>query len=419
MGFPYNFSLMKNAPKYGLLLLILLGFSMPSLAVIIAGGNGAANTTAPADDPGWGNVGSIRAGNPGKAGSRAGAVYLGDKWFITGDHVYELDGPTGVVVGAVSYTVDSNSWTRLQNTKNPYKGSDADLILFQVEERPSLPSLRIRSSAISSGANVTMIGNGYDRQSNMVYWDASWDLTDEISGVYSGYLWNTSSKILRWGTNQVSSVNSWITTAYGSVRSFKTTFDGVAGGNECQASLYDSGGGVFYKNGMDWELAGIMLYVDQPAGGAAVYGTDAYMADISDFYAQITNQIVNFDSDIDGLPDWWESEHTNSATAMSASADSDGDGFTNLEEWYSDSNPTNDTLFFDNTGTLTLTNQTFSFTGSTNRQYQVFYTTNDLADAGLTWTAHSSPIWGSGAGTEIIVTNTEDTVFYRIWVTLP
>ena len=162
----------------------------------------------------------------------------------------------------------------------------------------------------------------------------------------------------------------------------------------------------------------VVGYSGQP-GSTAVYGNKTYMADISYYRDQITNQIMNFDSDIDGLPDWWESQYTNSATGMIASSDLDGDGFSNLDEWYSDSNPTNDTLFFDNTGTLTLTNQTFSFTGSTNRQYQVFYTTNDLADSGLTWIAHGSPVFGTGSNTTIAVTNTEDTVFYRVWVTLP
>lgn len=389
-------------------------------AVLISGGNGEANTTAPADDPGWGNVGSIRAGNPGKAGSRAGAVYLGDKWFITAEHVYELDGPTGVVVGVTCYTVDSNSWIRLKNTKNPHRGTDTDLTLFQVEEHPSLPSLRIRSSAMVSGANVMMIGNGHDRQTDMVYWDATWHLTNAISGVYSGYLWNTSSKILRWGTNAVSSVNSWLDYGYGDVRSFKTTFDATGGSNECQAALYDSGGGVFYKNGSDWELAGIMLIVDQPAGSAAVYGTDSYMADISDFRAQITNTLVNFDSDIDGLPDWWESTYTNSPTAMSAAADSDGDGFSNLQEWIADTNPTNPASFYENTSVFTLTNQTFTFNGSTGRYYQVFYTTNDLAATNLTWVAaHTNLVWGTGTNSSITVTNSDDTAFYRLWVSLP
>ena len=389
-------------------------------AVIISGGNGAVNTTAPSDDPGWSNVGSIRAGNGGS--SRAGAVYLGDKWFVTANHIYALDNPTGVVVGASCYTVDSNSWTRLQNTQFPNAGTDTDLMLFQVKERPVLPSLRIRSSQISFGANVIMIGNGYDRQSDLVYWNSSWLVTNATSGVYSGYLWNTSSAILRWGTNRVSASaqNNWLNYGYGNVRAFQTTFDGNRGSNECQAAQYDSGGGAFYKNSGNWELAGIMLSVDQPAGNAAVYGYDSYMADISDFRSQITNLMVNFDSDVDGLPDWWEKKYTNSATSMVATNDSDSDHFSNLQEYTADTNPTNAASFFEMSGFLASTNQTVYFTGSTARQYQVFHTTNDLAVTNLVWiAANTNKVWGTGTNSSITVTITADKAFYRLRVTLP
>ncbi len=403
---------MKNTLKHGFLLLALAAFCLPASAVIIAGGDGSGNTTAPVDDPGFNKVGRIKASN----GAVSTVTYLGDKWFITAYHVKHYDNPTGVVVNGSSYAIDSSSWTRLTNTT-----SDTDMILFQIKTQPDILPLRIRSSKIPSSADVVMIGDGRNRASNLTYWDGSWQVTNAISGVYSGYMWAAGST-MRWGENIVSSRDAF-DDGFGIQYGFQTTFNSGVGSNECQAATFDSGGGIFYKNGSNWELAGITLTITenpgQPVRTRAAYDNKTYMADISYYRSQITNYIENFDTDIDGLPDWWESQHTNSATAMSASSDSDSDGFTNLEEWHSDTNPTNDALFFDNTGVLTSTNQTFSFTGSTNRQYQVFYTTNDLADAGLTWTAHSSPIWGSGAGTEIIVTNTEDTVFYRVWVTLP
>jgi len=407
------------------ILISLLLVAGSALAVLISGGNGAANTTAPADDPGWSNVGSIRAGNPGKSASRAGAVYLGDKWFITAEHVHDMDGPTGVVVGAVCYTVDSNSWTRLKNTRGSHKNTNTDLTLFQVKERPDMSPLRIRVSPITSSANVVMMGNGYDRQNDLVYWDALWHPTNATSGVYSGYLWNDSSKILRWGTNQVSQTGSWFPDyyGYGYVWAFQTTFDATGGSNECQAALYDSGGGVFYKNGSDWELAGIILYTDQPNTNypsSAVYGYDTYMADISEVRAQITNTLVNFDSDIDGLPDWWEKTYANNVTSMIASANSDSDGFTNYQEYLANTNPTNSASFFAIDSFVALADQTVAFIGSTARQYQVYYTTNDLAATNLAWNAaHTNLVWGTGTNSSITVTNTEDTVFYRLRVTLP
>jgi hypothetical protein len=225
---------------------------------------------------------------------------------------------------------------------------------------------------------------------------------------------------MRWGQNTVRFRGSF-DFGFGSQEGFQTTFDAGGGSNECQGIRYDSGGGVFYKNVSDWELAGIMQYTSPgPPASAAVYGTNTYMADISYYRAQITNKIVNFDSDIDGLPDWWETRYSGSATAMSASADGDSDGFSNLKEWEADTVPTNGLSFFQNTGELTLDNQTFYFNGSTARQYQVFYTTNDLAAANLTWiAAHTNKVWGAGTNSLITLTNAYDLAFYRLWVTLP
>jgi hypothetical protein len=394
----------------------------PAAAVIISGGDGSGNTTAPTDDPGFNKVGRIRASN----GADSSVTYLGDKWFITAHHVKYFDSPTGVVVNGSSYAIDASSWERITNSTGAYAGQDADLTVFQITKQPDILPLRIRSDRIPFSADVVMIGNGRNRSANLTYWTTNWVATNAVSGVYSGYVWATGSS-LRWGENQVSSRDpfddgSFNGEEFGKQYGFQTTFDADGGSNECQAIRYDSGGGVFYKNGSEWELAGIMLstsgYPDQGVT-RAVYGNSTYIADISYYRSQITNYIENFDSDVDGLPDWWESEHTNSATAMVASVDTDGDGFTNLEEWYSDTNPTNSISFFDNSSLLTLSNQTFSFDGSTARQYQVFYTTNSLSDTNLSWVAHHSPILGTGSNSTITVTNTEDTVFYRLRVTLP
>ena len=57
---------------------------------------------------------------------------------------------------------------------------------------------------------------------------------------------------------------------------------------------------------------------------------------------------VPFDGDTDGMPDWWEMAHFGSLTST-ASADADGDGFTNLQEYEGHGDP-ND--YFDQAGTL-------------------------------------------------------------------
>jgi hypothetical protein len=55
----------------------------------------------------------------------------------------------------------------------------------------------------------------------------------------------------------------------------------------------DSGGGVFFKNGANWELAGIMIagsvFNGQPE--AAVYGNQSFIADIATYRSEILSVI--------------------------------------------------------------------------------------------------------------------------------
>ena len=50
-------------------------------------------------------------------------------------------------------------------------------------------------------------------------------------------------------------------------------------------------------------------------------------------------KITGIDSDMDGLPNWWELAYFASATAATAAADADGDGSTNLQEYQAGTNP--------------------------------------------------------------------------------
>ncbi len=73
--------------------------------------------------------------------------------------------------------------------------------------------------------------------------------------------------------------------------SFLVTFDESGGVlYEAQAVPGDSGGAVFIKRGVDWELAGIMfsrfLFVDQPSA-TAVFGNQSAVADVSFYRDQI------------------------------------------------------------------------------------------------------------------------------------
>lgn len=222
--------------------------------VVLSGGTG--NTTAPADDPGFANVGVING---------ASAVYLGNLWVITAAHVGASQGGS-VLFNNVTYTIASPV-VRLTNNGESEMSQDTDLVLFQINVDPGLPPLEISANPATTGQAVTMIGNGRDRQQQL-YWNVTpvagvnndvWVASDPASGYnVTGFQIATSgSGTTRWGTNTVAGGELNINTGSGDVFSFATIFDS-GNPNDAQAVTGDSGGAVFRKTADGWELAGIM-----------------------------------------------------------------------------------------------------------------------------------------------------------------
>jgi hypothetical protein len=268
-----------------------LGFFVSAAqAVIIESSSGAGNTTAPVDDPGFANVG-IRGA--------ASGVYVGNRWVLTANHVgggsIELDGTV--------YGLQAGSGRRLTNAGAGGRSASTDLYMYRIDADPAgLSALSIASSSPSVGDDLVMVGAGYDR-GDFTRWSVNqqtdpWSWSEVSSGgTASGYKADTASRSLRWGTNTVES-GGW----YGigsDVYGFITDFDDLNPSNstQAQAVVGDSGGGVFRKNGTDWELAGIMLAVGgfdgQPNPGEnAVFGNVTYIADLSYYAPQINATIA-------------------------------------------------------------------------------------------------------------------------------
>lgn len=226
-------------------------------AVLITSGDGSGNTTAPADDFGFANVGD----------AVQSAVYLGGGWVITANHV----APGPVVLAGVRYEAVPDSKVRVPNEGG---GVSPDLALFRLEAPwPDLPALAIRTSPPAIGAPVVLAGNGYDRGEPVTVGDRR------------GWKW-ASSTHLRWGTNRVSGIHAPFSIGPGDINSaFSMTFDERdATEHEAQVAIGDSGGGVFMKRGGTWELAGVLFaanaYEDQPAE-TALYGNVALAVDLS------------------------------------------------------------------------------------------------------------------------------------------
>jgi hypothetical protein len=246
----------------------LLASSAP--AVIIDSGDGTGNTSAPSHDPGFDNVG-LRGG--------LSAVYLGNGWVLTANHV----GAGDVDFGGQPYELVPNSAWRLRNGD----GTFADLLLFGISPVPNLPSLEIRASTTPPNGEVVLIGNGFDRgtatdSDDPSVWLAPPDPPDPAVG---GYLLGPA-RTLRWGTNRVEGI--WPGDPFDTVALFTIFDEGMprATADESQAVPGDSGGALFAKQGPDWELAGILYIAGSYPGqlpGNVLYGNASGAADLS-FY---------------------------------------------------------------------------------------------------------------------------------------
>ena len=273
----------------GMALVVAAVSARPARGVVIDRVNaGSANMTAPADDPGWNNVGAIWIG---------AGVYLGYGWVLTADHI---GSGAGITLGGVTYTMAPGTGHQLTNAGASGKSTLTDLYMFQLEGAlPNLPAIRIASIAPANGDTVTMMGRGSIQEDNRTFWNVDtsagpsgpwvWTETTEASANYAGYK-TIGGGTMRWGTNVIDS-NDWFLDGY-DFFALGTTFDRGVSDNEAQVVVGDSGGAVFVKQAGEWSLAGIIiatgLFPDQPGGAyTAVYGDGTYFADLSYYRPQI------------------------------------------------------------------------------------------------------------------------------------
>jgi hypothetical protein len=264
------------------LVLCLAAGSAPAGAVVIDTGDGTGNTSAPADDPGWDNV--------GRAGGLTG-VYLGRGWVLTANHVGERD----IWLDGVLYPAVPGSKIRFMTDAN----TAADLAVYRIVGRPDFPEVVLSASPPVAGVDeVTLIGKGWTREPTLTKWTSSWTESPPGPAVYFGFKFGTGG-VMRWGANVVEETGVLVTTT----ESLLVTFDESGGVlHESQAVSGDSGGAVFVKRGSTWELAGILfarlLFVGQPSD-TAVFGNKSAAADVSFYREQI---LAAMNPEIPALP---------------------------------------------------------------------------------------------------------------------
>ena len=297
---------------------LLVVLANPAAAVIIHSGDGSGNTTAPPDDPGWDQVGQYKTGS---------AIYVGDRWVLTANHLG--NGGTATLLGE-SFNLVAGSEKQLLNPPSSGLTTLTDLKLFQIDRDPGLPPLVLGTAPPPVGGLVSMIGRGRNRETDLTYWsiaasgeDRIWtETTGPTQSDAAGYHY-ASGQTMRWGANRIENDtafdendndpdhNADVTIQFAGesfdIVSLITVFD-ESGGTafEAQGATGDSGGAVFYNNGNQWELAGVILavsnFLDQP-GGTAALGNLTMFADVSVYGDQIeaiTSVVAPFPISLNG-----------------------------------------------------------------------------------------------------------------------
>jgi hypothetical protein len=192
---------------------------------------------------------------------------------------------------------------------------------------------------------------------------------------------------------------------------FLTSFNLSDTPYEAGAAQYDSGGPVFIERNGEWYIAGIsiLLLGSNPFTGNA-------MVEISNYRDWIIDNIPNYDTDMDGLPDWYETQYGGDPTSMVATNDPDGDHLTNYEEWIADTDPTDGASYL-RILTYTEANEVV-FNSSIERVYRIMSRTN-LADTNETWQPEGD--WFVPASTQTVqaVSSASDNRVFRLDVKLP
>jgi hypothetical protein len=277
----------------GLLVACLTSGSVSAVVVF----SGGPNNTASVDQPYFANVGSLNG---------ASAIYLGNRWVMTAQHVAGTSLPSSVNFGGTNYTTLSGSYHQLTNNAQSGLSSLTDIVLFRLSSDPLLPTLSLASSAPTVGTAVMMIGNGRIQNASPTYWNVTvnpgsnndvWTVVTSTDSYNRVGFQTIASNEVRWGVNQIESTGLNVDTSGSSTRSvvsYSTLFGGsVPFTHEAQAVVGDSGGAVFSWDGVSsWHLSGMMHAVNgyelQPSN-TAVVGQSTFAADLSFYNGQIVS----------------------------------------------------------------------------------------------------------------------------------
>lgn len=247
-------------------------------AIILYGKDNSANQTDPGTGAPWTNVGRLT--NSSGTAVDASAVYLGDRFVLTADHVDPSANRTHV-------TFDGSTTWAIEPGSHQQVASGVDLKVIRLSEDPELPALMLYEDAQDLARASELVGWGRGRDPSVPVG------TDHVA-------WGDNSTIAkRWGTN--TTLNNATNISYDvgsktySYEALQTRLLNTAGADEAAMTRYDSGGALFQDIGGQWYLSGIATTVERSGesrfgaatGSPFVLGDLNYFARVSTYSSEI------------------------------------------------------------------------------------------------------------------------------------
>lgn len=239
-----------------LILLLISSHAHPDLwAIINYGKDNDANTSDPGFGAPWSHV--ARLTNATDTVREASAVYLGDRFLLTADHVDPNAKRTHVTFdGATTWEIEPGSHQQVT--------AGVDLKVIRLLADPGLPPLMLYEDAQASedlsNASV-LVGWGRGRDPSVA------PGTDLVP-------WGDNSTIAkRWGTNTTLDTARTISYDVYNYEAVQTRLLNTAGPDEAGMTLFDSGGALFQEIGGEWYLSGIATTVERT--GESYFGASS------------------------------------------------------------------------------------------------------------------------------------------------
>lgn len=272
--------------KISILCALLIAAYAPSASALVLWNlNNSANQSDPGTGVPWNS--SAKVVNSDGSLLSGSAVYLGDGYFLTANHVtMDLTYSSLTFDGTTFFSIDP-TFNDGNRTYGKQVAAGLDLAVFKLTSTPS------------GVTNVTMLGTGTElfgatNSATHIGWGVGRDLSVPLAS--TNVTWGditTSAK--RWGLNAprdstTISYNGYsydaLITYAGTTRALFLNWRGL-GDDEDAATLYDSGSGLYQQIGGQWYLIGIAAAVEQ--NGTSTYGDDRNDSGDTNYYVRISS----------------------------------------------------------------------------------------------------------------------------------